>query len=387
MASQNILILSSDTGGGHRSAARALENSLTELNPGEIIVKITQVLEESCHASRKLADLYNFILRERQDMMKYYYWAINAVRPNESPLIFNMAKRYGVRVMEKHLPKAIVSVHPMTQHFFSFILRRLDLINKIPFVTVVTDPCDGFWQGWACQDVNHYFVASEAAKEQLIHYGVEAGRISIAGMPVHSKFQPVSQEVKHYLRRSYDMEPETFTLFMNAGWAGGGNTLKIFEYLTKCPLDIQVVFLTGKNEGLADRVRDLSYRATFPVKIMGYSDNIQHLMNMSDVMVSKLGGLTTFEAMACQLPIIGDAVTEPMPQEYQTANFIEKTGTGILLRQPQEIMSVVQSLVNSPERLNAMQEAASLHAKPGASDRIAREVLELISKQPLIETR
>jgi UDP-N-acetylglucosamine:LPS N-acetylglucosamine transferase len=382
MASQNILILSSNTGGGHRSAAAALENSLNSVSPGKILVRITQVLEEATLFSRKAADLYNFILRDHQDLMKYYYWAVNMLKPNESKLVLKAAMGYGMRVLDRVVPNVIVSVHPMTQHFFSYALKRLRLQDRVPLVTVVTDPCYGFWRGWACEDVSQYYVASDDARAQLIDYGVGSHKIKVVGMPVHSKFKPVDLAEKYYYRQQLGLNPEKFTLFVNAGWIGGGNIPQIYESLIRegsmAGLDIQTVFLAGQNEELRARAEVMAQSAHFPVRVMGYTDHIDHLMKASDAMVSKLGGLTTFEALSCRLPIIADAVTEPMPQEAQTAGFLEKTGSGLLLKRPGEIVSVVKSLIDSPERYQTLREAAAIHGRPGASDRIARDVLSYL---------
>ena len=260
--------------------------------------------------------------------------------------------------------------------------RKLHLRDKVPFYTVVTDPCDGFWRGWACHDVDHYFVASEEAKNQLVDFGIGSHKISIAGMPVHSRFRPAAMDEKMAMRQAMGLDPEKFTVFLNAGWVGGGNMAKIYEELTRSDLDIQAVFLAGQNERLLREAHQMAGSASFPVKVMGYTDEIHSVMNASDIMVSKLGGLTTFEALACQLPIIGDCVTPPMPQEAQTARFIESKGTGLLLEKPDGIVSVVQSIMQSPHRLEEMRQAALVHASAGAADRIARGVLNQIQLQP-----
>src|SRR3954468_18911662 len=108
MSSQSVLILTSNTGGGHRSAANALENSLTSLSPGRILLKMTQVLEESHIFSRSGANLYNLLLRDHQNLMKYYFWAVNKLKPNESKLVFKSAMGYGLRLFEKVMPNVIV---------------------------------------------------------------------------------------------------------------------------------------------------------------------------------------------------------------------------------------------------------------------------------------
>jgi processive 1,2-diacylglycerol beta-glucosyltransferase len=384
MASQNVLILTSNTGGGHRSAANALENSLTSLSPGRILVKMTQVLEESHMFSRTAADLYNLLLRDHQDLMKYYFWAINKLKPNESRLIFKSAMGYGLRLFEKVVPNVIVSVHPMTQHFFAYILRRLNLQDKIPLLTVVTDPYQGFWKGWACDDVSQYYVASDNAKQQLIDFGVDSHKIQVVGMAVHSKFKPVSVDEKRLLKASLGLDPDKFTIFVNSGWIGGGNIPQIFESLIQegsaAGLDIQTVFLAGCNKKLLAKASHMAASASFPVKVMGYTSDIDLLMKASDVMLSKLGGLTTFEALSCRLPIIADTVTTPMPQEFQTAAFLENTGAGLMLKRPGQIVSVVKSLIDNPAQYMALQEAAGLHGRPGASDQIARDVLRYLDQ-------
>jgi processive 1,2-diacylglycerol beta-glucosyltransferase len=384
MASQNVLILTSNTGGGHRSAANALENSLTSLSPGKILVKMTQVLEESHLFSRTAANVYNLLLRDHQSLMKYYFWAINKLKPNESRLIFKSAMGYGLRLFEKVVPNVIVSVHPMTQHFFAYILKRLNLQDKIPMLTVVTDPYDGFWQGWACDDVAQYYVASDHAKQQLIDFGVGSHKIQVVGMPVHSKFKPVSLEEKRVLKSHLGLDPDKFTVFVNSGWIGGGNIPQIFESLIQegsaAGLDIQTIFLAGHNESLLAKANHMAESANFPIKVMGYTSDIDLLMKASDVMLSKLGGLTTFEALSCRLPIIADTVTTPMPQEFQTAAFLESTGAGLMLKRPGQIVSVVKSLIDNPAQYMALQEAAGLHGRPGASDQIARDVLRYLDQ-------
>ncbi|MBX2861485.1 MAG: glycosyltransferase [Vampirovibrio sp.] len=377
---KSILILSSDTGGGHRSAAKALENSFMNLHPhpGQVLVNIARVLEDSSLICNSMAGVYNYLLRHRQHWMKYYYSAIERFKPNESPMVLKSTVKYGIHLLEKCCPDVIVSVHPMTQHFCANILRKLGLIGKIPLYTVVTDPCAGFWSAWACDDVEQYFVAGESARDELISFGVPAEKITISGMPVHSKFKPVSEAEKMALRDTMGLSPDQFTVFMNAGWIGGGNIPKIFEEMTQAHLDMQVVFLAGNNETLIQNAHELAQSAKFPVKVMGYSNEIENIMNASDVMVSKLGGLTTFEAMACRLPVIADTITPPMPQEAQTVDFIQQTGAGLTLDNPRKIVSVVQSLMGS-DQLTRMRHAATQYGQHGAADRIAQQIFNYIA--------
>ena len=77
-----ILILSSDTGGGHRSAAEAIADGVDRFWHGQsAAVRVIRAVEESHHISQRLVDLYNWVLRHKQGWMKYLYWAVNRFRP------------------------------------------------------------------------------------------------------------------------------------------------------------------------------------------------------------------------------------------------------------------------------------------------------------------
>src|SRR5439155_2953253 len=215
-------------------------------------------------------------------------------------------------------PHVVVSVHPLTQHFLARLLKELNLADQVLLVTVVTDPCYGFWKGWACDDVSLYLVANEDARRQLIDYGISPERIKVSGMPVDPKFHEIDEKDAQFARQAYGLDPDKFTVFLNAGWIGGGNIPQIFRELVRGELDVQAIFLAGKNEELRKEAEEIALSAKFPVKVIGYSDEIEKLMQSANIMVSKLGGLTTFEAMAGGLPIIADATTQRMPPEAGT---------------------------------------------------------------------
>ncbi len=379
-----VLIVTSDTGGGHSSAAAAIADGLHQsLNHG-CLVKIARAIEESHFFARKLADLYNYLLRHHQDLVKYYYRAIEHLRPYESSLVYRLTGRYIRQLFEKFCPQILVSVHPMTQHFFARSLRELGLLDRIPMVTVVTDPCYGFWQGWACEEVSLYLVGTEEARQQLIDYGVPAEKIRISGIPIHSRFRPTDEDGRVEVRRELGLDPEKFTIFINAGWIGGGNIPQIYEELVREGKDLketQAIFLAGRNERLQRQISRLARQSPFPTRVVGYTNGMEKLMSAADVMISKLGGLTTFEALASRLPIIADTVTPPMPQEARTANLISQNKAGLLLRNVRDIVPLVRRLTNETGELEHMRNATMRLAIPDATQRIVTELLRKIEER------
>jgi UDP-N-acetylglucosamine:LPS N-acetylglucosamine transferase len=374
-----ILIISSDTGGGHRSAAVAIAAGVQKFFSGQsYALRVVRAIEESHQITAKLVRLYNWLLRNKQHWMKYLYWAVNRFRPETREFFYKRTVGYVRDLFDRWCPHVVVSVHPLTQHAIARVLKELGLADKIPLITVVTDPCYGFWRGWACDDVRLYLVASEEARQQLIDYGVAPERIKISGMPIHPKFHSMNEQAAKAARTALGLDPHKFTVFVNAGWAGGGNIPQIFREFAKGDLNVQAIFLAGRNEELRVEAEKVAAKAKFQIKVIGYSEHIEQLMTAANVMISKLGGLTTFEAFACRVPIIADTTTEPMPQEAGAASLIAKRGAGVLLTKASDIVPVIRRMVDDSKHYTAMRAAAFGLSIPNATRQIVEEITSLI---------
>ena len=108
-------------------------------------------------------------------------------------------------------------------------------------------------------------------------------------------------------------------------------------------------------------------------------------MHAANVMVSKLGGLTTFEALACRVPIIADATTPPMPQESGAASLIATRGAGVLLEESRDIVPVVRRMVEDSRYYSSMRAATAGLAFPDSTRRIVEEIAALIPAPALGE--
>jgi UDP-N-acetylglucosamine:LPS N-acetylglucosamine transferase len=374
-----ILIISSDTGGGHKSAAAAIAAGVQKFWGGDsYAVRVVRAVEESHHLSAKLVGMYNWVLKNRQHWMKYLYWCVNRFRPETREFFHRRSIGFVRDLFERWCPHVVVSVHPLTQHIFARVLKELGLAGTVPLVTVVTDPCYGFWKGWACDDVTLYLVASEEARQQLLDYGVRPERIKVSGMPVHPKFELPDERSAQAARRELGLDPQKFTVFVNAGWVGGGNIPQIFRELVRGELDVQAIFLAGRNEELRTEAESIAASAKFPVKVIGYSEQVEQLMQAANVMVSKLGGLTTFEALACRVPIIADTTTPPMPQESGAATMLARRGAGVLLKRAADIVPEVRRMVEDSRYYANLRAATAGLAFPDSTRRIVEEITALI---------
>jgi UDP-N-acetylglucosamine:LPS N-acetylglucosamine transferase len=197
-------------------------------------------------------------------------------------------------------------------------------------------------------------------------------------MPVHPKFEQPDERTAQAARCALGLDPDKFTVFVNAGWVGGGNIPEIFRELVRGDLDVQAIFLAGKNEELRAEAESVAAGAKFPVKVIGYSEQVEQLMHAASVMVSKLGGLTTYEAFASRVPIIADATTPPMPQESGAAALVEKRGAGVMLERAADIVPVVRRLATDARLFAQMRAATAAVAIPNSTRRIVEEIAALI---------
>jgi processive 1,2-diacylglycerol beta-glucosyltransferase len=111
------------------------------------------------------------------------------------------------------------------------------------------------------------------------------------------------------------------------------------------------------------------------ILVFGYIDNINELMSISDIIITKPGGITTAEALARQIPMI---IVKPIPgQEASNTAYLTKEGAAIKIDEPENIHFVIEDLLNNPGKLIHLRDAAGRISKPNASLDIARLLLEL----------
>lgn len=377
---ENILLYFSDTGRGHRSATEAVDEALklvarTEFNDRPIRVIAEAVAENSHPLNRRFVELYNYFLRHHQHLMKYYYDFLQVAKPNESEVGYSLVKNYLHEQMLKYKPSVVVSMHPMTNHYVARAMKDVGLKGDVRLMVVITDPNRDLWRGWACSEADILVAPNELVKEQLVEWGVNPSQIQVIGMPVHPSFvQPPAVPRAEFLKH-LGLASNIPTLCINAGWAGGGNMLSAYEALHRSNVPIQVIFLCGHNTRLYDEAKALAAESSIPTAVLPFHDSMPDMMAAVDAMVTKAGGLTTFECIARRLPMIIDTITEPMPQERGTIDILVGQGLASTLSKPADIVGLVQDLRIDPNRHSRTLPPRFCLDRPDASLEIARLIL------------
>lgn len=383
MTAEKILLVYSNTGAGHKSAAEAIKHAIYEIcekksveAPSEIILQ--DIVEESNKVNRLFAHMYNRLLQKHQDWMKYYITLIEWVKPNESNIGYKLSCAYTKKLITEIDPTIVVSVHPMVNHFLARTLKDLGLQEKVKLITVLTDPNANLWTGWACPDSDLTIAPNDLAYDRLITFGLDPEKIKVMGMPVQPEFLKPASVTRHELLTEYRLDPKMMTIIVSAGSAGGGNMQKIYKALAAVKKPIQVIFICGKNTRLKTKMDKECKLLPFETKVLRYATSMSEIMNSCDLLVTKAGGLTTFEAIARRLPMAIDMITTPMPQEMGTATMLIETGLAKPVRKPEDIVDIVESTEVIPDKNSVpLPSVHNLDRTDDAVYEIAETILDL----------
>ncbi len=162
------------------------------------------------------------------------------------------------------------------------------------------------------------------------------------------------------------------------GSHGLGPIKKIIKYLEKANIEFQEVIVTGINRKLLRYLKNKCRRCRKPIKVYGYVDNIDELMAVSDLIITKPGGVTVSEALARGLPML---ILKPIPgQEESNTLYLTKHAAAIKLSQENQVNAMVEDLFLNPAKLSALSRVALKMGKPASSLDIARFLFDLCNK-------
>jgi processive 1,2-diacylglycerol beta-glucosyltransferase len=301
-----LLILSSDTGEGHNSAAAAIE---TAARSAGLQASIRKPLEESSKINSSFASLYNLLLAHRPQWMGGYFNLLDRLRPNERDFFYLKVREFIAQFLGRENPDIVLSVHPMLNHFIPRFIKEEAL--GIPCFVFVTDPFPPFWRGWTSQFIDQYFVPTAEALQALTASGIPAWRIERVPMPVRSSFRRASMSEIQALRDSLQFDEQCFIL-LNAGARGGGPIFEVYEAIRRSAPQANVVVVCGRNTYVRYRIDRLQHSRT---RTLGFVDDIHRYVSAADLVVTKPGALSTYEALACQVPVLLMGLRCLMPQE------------------------------------------------------------------------
>jgi processive 1,2-diacylglycerol beta-glucosyltransferase len=368
----DILIFSASYGGGHRRVSYAVERAINTL---ESKVK-TGVIDLFEHISPKINRLnaYAYVTTMRNIPWLYGIAYELTYDLSLNNLLNKMTSRIGLKKLRELTielkPKVVLSTYPTYGGMISELKRRKEV--NIVSTVVITDFVAH--SQWIHPLVDQYFVPSDEVRYHLIKKGIPPDTIQITGIPISADFLiPVDKDA---VLKQYGLKSDSPVILIMAGIFGmTRGIMEMCQIITELFLGVQTVVLCGRDKKLFDKLSS-TYSENTIKPFYGQTD-VYKLMHISNLLISKSGGITVSEALAKELPMI---IYKPLPgQEYHNAVYLSKTGAGIIANNKKEVKNILTALLTDPQYLNQIKESARIIKKPYAAMDVARSLIEKIS--------
>jgi processive 1,2-diacylglycerol beta-glucosyltransferase len=362
-----IIVTYASAGAGHFKAAEAVYNYIKEHCP-DINVQIIDALNK---ASALFKISYTFGYSLLVTRLKFLWWLAfwitdsRPLRPFTGPIASAINRlntpRFARFLIEEN-PDVIISTHFLP----SQIISRLKKSEKIKsrLVTIITD--FGVHSFWISPLTDIFIVASQFSKAELISKGIAGDRIKDFGIPVHSKF--LMQYDRGGLCKKFSIDENKFTVLIMTGSFGLGPLEKIVDALYR---DVQVLVVCAANKRLYAR---LQKRGLANVRVFGFIDNPEELMAVSDMIITKPGGLTISEVMGTGLvPVFISAIPG---QEAANVEALKRYGIGLCAASIEDIKNIVLDFRDHRDKLEMIKDKIKKLKKPDCLKEICNVVCQ-----------
>lgn len=376
---QPLLFLIADTGGGHRSAAAAVEQALDRELPGRFEPVICDPLRgpDVPRPLRWFAGLYGPCIRLTPWLWWLFWrstqfsWVLGMVRGTiMSPIYGSVA-----RAAQACDPALIVVFHPMTADPGA---RARDIGGaRAKVITVITDLVTAHLS-WRDAPVDRVVVPSAAVADSFARDGVPSERYVPLGLPVAGEFcrPPLDEAERDGLKRELGMRGR-FLVVLTGGAEGSGGLRRRAVAILRHTQDVDVAVICGRNRSLRRRLGKLAERkGDGRLTAHGFVDNMADWLRCADVVVGKAGPGTIAEATCCGAPLV--LTSHVWGQEKGNIEFVTDAGAGVHAPRPRQLADEIGRLRRDSAALGAMRVSSARAGRPSAAVDIARFIADLI---------
>ena len=372
---KKILIFYGSYGGGHLSAARNIKEFI-DSNYSNVETYLVDCIEYVNKSLNKITTkFYSDMAKNAQWIWKkVYYGAENGAVSKISTSAQKLMAIKLNKLLKEYSPDLIISTHPFSSYMCALLKKKKKTNAKI--ATVLTDYAPhGQWL-LNPAFVDYFFVAHDGMKDNLLKRGIKEPQIKVTGIPLSNRL--LANYNKEKVLSDFGLEYGKKTILFFAGGEQGFGKDKIFKMLKSIINNfpaLQIIAIAGKNKKIKNNF-DILVSQTHSneyVKVLEFTNKVPELMSVSDLVITKPGGLTTTESLASGLPII---VINPIPgQEEENAEFLEEKGVAIWIKKHDNIEEELYKILNSPSVLQSMKTNARLLAKKNSTKDICEILL------------
>ena len=365
-----VLLFSVTAGEGHNMTARAIAEALKALGcetrvvdayrtSGRLMYHIIDkgYLLVSAYLGRGYGFFYRLLERRRG----------NSYRGSLSRFSGRSNAKKFKRVIDEFDPDVIVSTHSFAARILDIVKERYGLRAKT--VGIVTDfTVHPYWE--EALRLDRLIIPAEELAPLALAKGFREEQLRPLGIPIDPKFS-VSLD-KGEAREILRLSPTLPTLLLMSGSMGHGGICKLLSRIDTMEEDLQLIVVCGNNEKMKKRIAGRKWRK--PMLLLGYTHDVPLLMDASDAILSKPGGLSTSEALVRRLPMV---IFDPIAgHEERNTEFLTAAGTAIAIECKKRTADAVRRIL-SEETRREMRACIDKIRKPNAVADLCTEILAL----------
>ncbi len=378
--SENILILSTSAGAGHLRAAEAVELALGQIAP-DAQVKNVDVLSLATKTFKRLyGQAYLDFVNRAPHVLGYFYDLLDKPRKKDSRadryrvLLEKLNMRPFLKLLKSEKWDLVVDCHFLPTEIIASLRRKGSLTTR--HVTVTTDfETHRLWLHKPCE---HYFTATEEGRAYLASFGYPERRITVTGIPIHPVFSTKKPRAEYI--EAQGLKGDRPILLQLAGGFGVGPIEKIYRTLLDLETPVEVVVVSGRNEAVKKKLSAVKVPRRHATRIFGFTTEIDELMAVADIVVSKPGGLTTSESLARGAAM---CIVNPIPgQEARNSDYLLEEGAAIKVNNLPTLGHKLSGLLADKKRLNRLKANAKRLGRPRAAFDVAAKVIEMAREKP-----
>lgn len=370
---KRVLILTTDAGSGHRSAAAAIEREISALCE-------TRVVNPAHHplASTTLALAEKFYLEMVREAPDHYDFAHAMTDVPGLDIFLELSLSSAVRdslaaILAEYEPDVVVSVYPL----FTRIISHLLAPAKRPRLMTVVCDLGNVHRAWFNRVDDCVAVPTALVREKARRCGIDPQRIVHTGLPIDTRFGQPTQSSAAY-RQALGWDPALPTLLILSGGAGVGPVAEMAQAVDAHTLPCQIAIVAGRNAELAAALRSHTWRN--PTHIYDFVPLVD-LVHACDIVASKAGGLTVSECLAAGKPMV--FFGEAPGQEGGNRTYVIANDAGLWAESAQSFVDYCHILLASTELRTSMAQAAQRIGVPDAAAAVGREVERLLALGPM----
>lgn len=372
---QKILILSASVGAGHLRAAEAVELAAKELLPDAHVENLDVLQMTNRLFQRIYGKFYLDLVNQAPHVLGYFYDLLDRPAKYKSDNLRLILEKLNlskfVRYLQDQHWDLVINTHFLPAEIIASLRKKK--VVRLPQTTVTTD--FETHRLWVNQPCDHYFTATEEGALYLEHWGVPKSEITVTGIPIHPVFS--QEKSKEKLLAKHGLAADRPVILQLAGGFGVGPIEKLYQTILKVKTPIQLVTVAGKNEKLRGQLEKLRCPEPHKAKVIGFTREIDELMAVADLVVTKPGGLTTSETLASGAIMV---IVNPIPgQETRNSDFLLEKGAAIKVNNTAVLAYKIEELLGDAGRLRTLRANVRKVAKPRAAYDVVKKSLEFVS--------